>query len=166
VTIRAAEPRDVPQILALIQELADFEREPDAVINTTDMLQGVLFAEHPKAFAFVIDGETEGELAAIAVWYLTYSTWTGVHGIHLEDLYVRPEYRRHGYGRAMLGRLAAECATNGYARLEWDVLDWNTNAIAFYESIGAAFKDDWRTCRLDGDTLVAAAQAASLDGRV
>jgi GNAT superfamily N-acetyltransferase len=165
-TIRAAQPRDVPQILQLIRDLAEFEREPDAVTGTEEMLHDVLFTEHPKVFAFVVDGAEPGELAAIAVWYLTYSTWTGVHGIHLEDLYVRPEYRRHGYGRALLGRLASECVQQGWARLEWDVLAWNENAIGFYESLGAAFKDDWRTCRLDGDELAAAARSVSLDGRV
>jgi GNAT superfamily N-acetyltransferase len=165
VTIRRAEPADVPEILALIQELADFEHEPDAVVNTPALLQGVLFADNPRAFAYVVDGAEPGTLDAIAIWYLTYSTWTGVHGIHLEDLYVRPDARRHGHGRALLARLAQDCVDSGWARLEWDVLDWNTNAIAFYESMGAGFQDAWRTCRLDGDALVAAGQAAALEGR-
>lgn len=171
-SIRAAEPRDVPQILALIRDLAEFEREPDAVVNTEVLMQSMLFGPQPKVFAFVIDAESEataggapagrGRLAAIAVWYLTYSTWTGVHGIHLEDLYVRPEHRRAGYGRAMLARLAEECLQQGYARLEWDVLDWNENAIGFYASLGAQFKDDWRTCRLDGEALASVAETVSV----
>ncbi|WP_066517848.1 GNAT family N-acetyltransferase [Curtobacterium ammoniigenes] len=166
-TIRAAEPRDVPQILELIRDLAEFEREPEAVVNTESLMHAMLFGPNPKVFAFVIDApdqpsQSAGRLAAIAVWYLTYSTWTGVHGIHLEDLYVRPEHRRAGYGRAMLARLAEECTSEGYARLEWDVLDWNENAIGFYAAIGAQFKDDWRTCRLDGHALEAVATTASV----
>jgi GNAT superfamily N-acetyltransferase len=164
-TIRAARPDDVPEILAMIRELAEFEREPDAVENTEAMLTATLFADHPMASCLVVDGDEPGALAAMALWYPTYSTWTGVHGIHLEDLYVRPEHRRGGHGRALLARLAAETVERGWARLEWDVLDWNENAIAFYRSLGAEFKDDWTTCRLDGDVLLGAAQAASLEGR-
>ena len=164
-TIRRATPADVPEILALIRALAEFEQEPDAVVNTPALLESVLFADDPRAFAYVIDGDEPGTLAAIAIWYLTYSTWTGVHGVHLEDLYVRPEARRHGHGRALLARLAQDCVDNGWARLEWDVLDWNSSAIAFYESMGAGFQDSWRTCRLDGDALAAAGQAAALEGR-
>jgi len=159
-TIRAAQPTDVPEILALIRDLAEHQREPHAVENSTERLQTVLFGPSPKAFAFVVDAEEPGRLAGMAVWFLTYSTWTGEHGIHLEDLYVRPEYRSHGHGRAMLARLAEECMAQGWSRLEWSVLDWNTGAIRFYESMGAEFMDEWRTCRLDGSALAAAAAAA------
>jgi ribosomal protein S18 acetylase RimI-like enzyme len=165
VTIRRAVPADVPEILAHIRALAEFEREPDAVINTPELLHAVLFGPDPKAFAYVIDGDEPGTLDAIAIWYLTYSTWTGTHGIHLEDLHVRPEARRRGHGRALLARLAQDCVDNGWARLEWNVLDWNAAAIGFYESMGAGFQDSWRTCRLDGDALSVAGRSAALGGR-
>ncbi|MFZ7087385.1 GNAT family N-acetyltransferase [Curtobacterium sp. RRHDQ10] len=152
-TIRAAEPSDVPEILALIHDLAAHQGEPDAVENSAPRLHSVLFGAHPQAFAFVVDAEEPGRLAGMAVWFLTYSTWTGGHGVHLEDLYVRPEYRGAGHGRALIRRLAAECTANGWSRLEWSVLDTNAGAVGFYESMGASFLDAWRTCRLDGAAL-------------
>jgi GNAT superfamily N-acetyltransferase len=164
VTIRTAEPADVPEIIALIRELAEHQREPDAVRNSPEMLQQVLFGPSPRAFAFVVDGPEPGRLAGMAVWFLTYSTWAGVHGVHLEDLYVRPDHRGQGHGRALLSRLAQECTTNGYARLEWSVLAWNTPAIRLYEAVGAEFMDDWRTCRLDGAALDAVAAAGRPGG--
>lgn len=160
-TIRAAEPADVPEILALVRDLADHQREPDAVQNTSEQLEAALFGPAPRVWAFVADADEPGRLAAIAIWFITYSTWTGAHGVHLEDLYVRPEYRSRGLGRALLGRLAEECTARGLTRLEWTVLDWNTPAIGFYERIGAAFMDDWRSCRLDGDALRAVAERAA-----
>lgn len=164
-TIRAALPSDVPQILELIHDLADHQGEPDAVENAAPRLQAALFGDAPRVFAFVVDAEPvdaePGRLAGMAIWFLTYSTWTGDHGIHLEDLYVRPEYRSAGHGRALLARLAAECTANGWSRLEWAVLDSNTGAVGFYESMGASFLDEWRTCRLDGAALAAVAGPAT-----
>ncbi|KQO63897.1 hypothetical protein ASF23_05030 [Curtobacterium sp. Leaf261] len=157
--MRAAEPSDVPEILALIRDLAAHQGEPDAVRNAGPRLQSVLFGEAPKAFAHVVEADSAGgpdgphRLAGIAIWFLTYSTWTGDHGIHLEDLYVRPEHRGAGYGKALLARLASECVAQGWSRLEWSVLDTNSGAVGFYESMGASFLDEWRTCRLDGDAL-------------
>ena len=155
--LRAAEPSDIPEILRLIVELAVYEQEPDAVVATEEGLRSALFGETPAVFAHVIDGAEDGTLAAVAVWYLTFSTWEGVHGIHLEDLYVRPAFRGSGHGKALLARLAAICVERGYARLEWDVLDWNDPAIGFYKSLGAVPLDGWTTFRLDGDALKRAA---------
>lgn len=173
-TIRAAVPSDAPEILALIHDLAAHQGEPDAVRNSAPRLQSVLFGDAPKAFAYVVEADAAAHpdpdsaagpggphrLAGIAIWFLTYSTWTGDHGIHLEDLYVRPEHRGAGHGRALLARLASECAAQGWSRLEWSVLDTNSGAVGFYESVGASFLDEWRTCRLDGEALAAVAAAA------
>lgn len=150
---RAAEASDVPEILRLIHELAIYEKEPDAVAATEHGLRSALFGENPAVFAHVIDGDAPGTLAGIAIWFLTFSTWEGVHGIHLEDLFVQPEYRGHGYGKALLAGLAETCVARGYARLEWAVLDWNEPAIGFYRSLGAGPMDEWSTFRLDGDAL-------------
>jgi len=151
---RPAQPSDVRDILRLIVELAVYEKEPDAVLATEDNLRSALFGDNPAVFALVVDGEEEDELlSGIAIWYLTFSTWEGVHGIHLEDLYVRPTSRGHGHGTALLTRLAAICVERGYARLEWDVLDWNEPSIGFYRSLGALPKDGWSTFRLDGGAL-------------
>lgn len=154
--LRAATPSDIPEILALIVDLAVYEKEPDAVVATEEGLREALFGENPMVFAIVVDGEEAGTLAGFALWYLTFSTWEGVHGIHLEDLYVRPAYRGSGYGKALLLRLAEICVERGYKRLEWAVLDWNEPAIGFYRAIGALPLDEWSTFRLDGNALVAA----------
>ncbi|PWB97261.1 GNAT family N-acetyltransferase [Salinibacterium hongtaonis] len=159
--IRVAAPSDVPEILRLIGELAIYEKEPDAVVTTEDDLQRALFGTSPAVFAHVIDGDEPGTLAGICIWFLTFSTWEGVHGIHLEDLFVLPEYRGRGYGKALLTNLAAICGERGYARLEWAVLDWNEPAIGFYRSLGAEPMDEWTTFRLDGDALAGAAQLAA-----
>jgi GNAT superfamily N-acetyltransferase len=154
---RVAESSDIPEMLRLIVELAVYEKEPDAVVATEGGLQAALFSESPAVFALVVDGTEEGTLAGVAMWYLTFSTWEGVHGIHLEDLYVRPSDRGSGYGTALLARLAAICVERGYARLEWDVLDWNDSAIGFYRSLAATPLDGWTTFRLSGDALRRAA---------
>jgi GNAT superfamily N-acetyltransferase len=149
---RPATEADVPEMLRLIHALADYEREPDAVLTTEDDLRVALFGERPAVFAHVVDGDDTG-LAGMAIWFLTFSTWEGVHGIHLEDLYVRDEYRGRGYGRALLTTLAGVCVERGYKRLEWAVLDWNEPAIGFYRSLGAEPMDEWTTFRLSGDAL-------------
>lgn len=151
--LRAAKPSDIREILSLIVELAVYEKEPDAVVATAEGLRSALFGESPAVFALVVDGPEEGTLAAVALWYLTFSTWEGVHGIHLEDLYVRPAFRGSGHGKALLTRLAEICVERGYARLEWDVLDWNDPAIGFYRALGAAPLDGWSTFRLSGNAL-------------
>ncbi|MCY1717019.1 GNAT family N-acetyltransferase [Microbacterium sp. SL62] len=154
--LRPARPGDEEGILACIQALAVYEREPDAVDNTAAMLTDTLFGDDPRAFAFVVKGP-DGGIRAIAIWFLTYSTWTGRHGIWLEDLYVHEQYRSNGYGVALLAALAAECLDKGYSRLEWTVLDWNEPAIGFYRALGAEAMDEWTTRRVTGDALTALA---------
>ncbi|ALJ19427.1 GCN5 family acetyltransferase [Microbacterium sp. No. 7] len=155
--LRPARPGDEPGILACIRALAVYEREPDAVENTEQMLTAALFGDDPRAFAHVV--EREGRVEGIALWFLTYSTWTGRHGIWLEDLFVYEEHRGRGYGKALISALAALCVERGYSRLEWTVLDWNAPSIAFYRSIGAAPMDEWTTQRLTGPALEALARA-------
>lgn len=156
--IRPARPDDVPGILELVRELARYEREPDAVRTTPEMLRQALFGDAPSVFAHV--AERDGELVGLALWFLTFSTWEGVHGIWLEDLYVRPTERRRGTGAALVRTLAALCTERGYARLEWCVLNWNAPSIAFYEGLGARPQSDWTTYRLTGDALARTSAAA------
>lgn len=149
--IRAARRDDVPVILELIHELAIYEKEPDAVKNTPQALDQHLFGDHPAVFAHVL--EDEGTVRGFALWFLNYSTWEGVHGIWLEDLYVRPETRGRGYGKALLRALAQTAVERGYARVEWTVLNWNEPSILFYKSLGAQPMDEWTTYRLTGEAL-------------
>jgi GNAT superfamily N-acetyltransferase len=154
-TLRAARPGDEQGILAGIHALAVYEREPDAVENSVTALSETLFGAEPRAFAHVV--EREDEIVGIAIWFLTYSTWTGRHGIWLEDLYVHEPQRGRGYGKALIASLAALCVERGYTRLEWTVLDWNAPAVAFYRSIGAQPMSEWTTQRLAGAQLAALA---------
>ncbi len=149
--LRRARPGDEDGILACIRALAEYEKEPDAVQTTADDLRLSLFGESPSVFAHVI--ERDGQLVAIAVWFLNYSTWTGRNGIYLEDLFVRESERRHGYGRALLAALAELCVARGYRRFEWSVLDWNEPSIRFYRSLGAVGLEEWTVQRLSGDAL-------------
>ena len=152
--IRPATPADLPDILRLVHELAAYEREPDAVEATEEDFAAVLFPTdgEPTAFCHVAEGR-EGRVVGIALWFLTFSTWTGRQGIHLEDLFVEPRHRGSGLGKALLTELARECRERGYRRLEWSVLRWNAPSIAFYESLGAQPQTEWETYRLDGDAL-------------
>ena len=156
--LRAARPGDEPGILAGIHALAVYEREPDAVANTVSALTETLFGPEPRAFAHVV--EREAEIVGIAIWFLTYSTWTGRHGIWLEDLHVDESQRGRGYGKALIASLAEVCLDRGYSRLEWTVLDWNAPAVAFYRSIGAEPMSEWTTQRLAGAELAALAGSA------
>jgi GNAT superfamily N-acetyltransferase len=149
--VRAARAGDVPVIYRLVQDLARYERSPSSVTGTEDDLRRALFDEHPAVFAHVADHD--GRAAGFALWFLNYSTWTGKHGIYLEDLYVEPEARGHGYGKALLSELARICVDRGYERLEWVVLDWNTPSIEFYKSLGAQAMDEWTGWRLAGPAL-------------
>jgi GNAT superfamily N-acetyltransferase len=149
--LRQATPADVPVILELIHELAAYEREPDAVKNTVPVLTEQLFGENPAIFAHVV--EEEGTVMGFALWFLNYSTWEGTHGIYLEDLYVRPEARGRGYGKALLQELARTAVERGYARVEWSVLKWNEPSIGFYRRLGAEPMDEWDTFRLTGAAL-------------
>lgn len=149
--IRPATPADVPPVLQLIKELAAYEREPDAVEATEELLQSALFGDDPRVHAHI--AEHDGDVAGFALWFVNFSTWLGRHGIYVEDLYVRPQYRGRGYGRALLGTLARICIERGYGRLEWWVLDWNEPAIRFYKSIGARPMDEWTVHRVSGEAL-------------
>ncbi|WP_424447775.1 N-acetyltransferase family protein [Microbacterium arborescens] len=153
--LRAARPGDETGILDCIRALAVYEKEPDAVENTADALRDTLFGAEPRAFCHVV--EREGVIVGIAIWFLTYSTWTGRHGVWLEDLFVDEAQRGSGYGKALISSLAEVCFDRGYSRLEWTVLDWNAPSIAFYRSIGAAPMTEWTTQRLTGDALLALA---------
>lgn len=153
--LRAARPGDEDGILDCIRALALYEREPDAVENTADALRQTLFGDESRAFCHVV--EREGRIVGIAIWFLTYSTWTGRHGIWLEDLYVDEAQRGRGYGKQLIASLVAVCVERGYSRLEWTVLDWNAPSIAFYRSIGAQPMDEWTTQRLTGEALEALA---------
>lgn len=161
-TLRRATPADVPSILELIHELAVYEKEPDAVKTTADVLTDQLFGESPAIFAHVVEDSLSGtpEVMGFALWFLNYSTWEGTHGIYLEDLYVRPEARGRGYGKALLEELARTAIERGYARVEWAVLKWNEPSIGFYRSLGAAPMEEWDTFRLTGDALAAFGAAA------
>jgi len=150
--IRPAEPRDVPTILALIKELATYEREPDAVKTTASDLDAGLFGAEPAAFALVAElGNADSPIVGFALWFRSFSTWEGRHGIYIEDLYVRPEFRGRGYGRELFTALVAIAKERGYGRVEWAVLDWNEPAHGFYEAQGGRRLDAWTTWRLDLD---------------
>lgn len=149
--LRRARPGDEDGILDCIRALAVYEREPDAVENTAADLRETLFGDAPSVFAHVV--EKDARIVGIAVWFLNYSTWTGRHGIYLEDLFVEEAERKNGYGKALLVELARLCAQRGYRRFEWSVLDWNEPSIAFYRSIGAVGMDGWTVQRLDGAAL-------------
>jgi GNAT superfamily N-acetyltransferase len=157
--IRSATPADVPVILGLVRDLAEYERGLHEVRATQEQLRDVLFGERPAAFCDI--AEVEGEVAGFALWFLNFSTWLGCHGIYLEDLYVRPDRRRDGIGRALLVHLARRCVERGYGRLEWSVLDWNEPALGFYRSIGAVPMDEWTVHRLTGDALAELARSGA-----
>jgi GNAT superfamily N-acetyltransferase len=151
VSIRAAAPADAPVILTFIRDLADYERLLHEVKITLLDVKALLFGSAPRAFCDI--AETAAGPVGFALWFYSVSTFEGRHGLYLEDLYVRPEARGAGVGKALLAHLAQRCAAEGLARLEWSVLDWNAPAIAFYDSLGAAAKADWITRRLSGDAL-------------
>ena len=154
--VRPAEPSDVPVLLELVHELAVYEREPDAVEATEDMLTRALFGPSPVASCSVALDD-DGTVVGFALWYVTFSTWKGLPGLWLEDLFVRPVARGSGLGKALLQELARVCVARGYARFEWWVLDWNAPAIGFYRSLGAVPQQEWTTFRVDGDALRALA---------
>lgn len=151
--IRPARPGDEHDILRLIRALAAYEREPDAVETTTDDLRTHLFAEAPRVYAHV--AEQDGRVVGIAVWFLNYSTWTGRHGIYLEDLFVEPSARGGGVARALFRALASEARERRCARIDWAVLDWNEPAKAVYRRLGARHNAGWEPWRLDGAALAA-----------
>ncbi|APY87618.1 N-acetyltransferase [Streptomyces alfalfae] len=151
--IRTAVPADVPVIHALVRDLATYEKAADEAVATEEQLHEALFGERPAAFAHIAQDDTSGETVGFALWFLNFSTWRGVHGIYLEDLYVRPEARGGGHGKALLTELTRICVERGYERLEWSVLDWNEPSIAFYRSLGARPQSEWTVFRLTDDAL-------------
>ena len=150
-TLRPAVPTDAPLILAYIRELADYEKEPDAAVATEADIQRYAFSEHP--LVHVTMAEWAGQPAGFALWFLNFSTWEGKPGIYLEDLFVRPAHRGRGIGKALLCHLAARAVREGWSRFVWQVLDWNTPAIEFYEAHGARIMHPWLTCRVEGEAL-------------
>ena len=151
--IREIAERDVPAVVALVHELAEYERAPEHCHLTAAQLRTALFGPAPALFGHV--AEVRGQVVGCALWFLNFSTWRGVHGLYLEDLYVQPAHRGAGLGRALLARLAAVCAERGLERLEWSVLDWNAPSIGFYRALGAVAMDEWTVYRLDGAPLAA-----------
>jgi GNAT superfamily N-acetyltransferase len=148
--IRRAHESDVDSLVKLVHNLAAYEKAPAECRLTSDKLRAALFGEAPAVFCHV--AEQDGEIVGFALWFLNFSTWRGVHGIYLEDLYVRSELRGSGLGKALLATLARECVDRGYARLEWSVLDWNP-ATGFYKSLGATPMDEWTVYRLTDTAL-------------
>ena len=154
VTLRTATAQDAGTIAALVRELAEYEREPEAATATPDDFARALTAGTGVGCLLAeVDGPDGPRVAGMALWYTTFSTWQGRAGMHLEDLFVRPEHRRSGIGRAFFGELARICAERGFGRLEWSVLDWNTPAQDFYAALGAVPMDGWTVWRLDGGPL-------------
>ncbi|WP_369247471.1 N-acetyltransferase family protein [Streptomyces sp. R41] len=151
--IRTATPADIPVIHALVRELAEYEKVLEEARATPEQLREALFGEHPAAYAHIAVDDTTGEPVGFALWFLNFSTWRGVHGIYLEDLYVRPQARGAGHGKALLTELARICVEHGYQRLEWAVLNWNRPSIDFYESLGARPQDEWTVYRLTDGAL-------------
>ncbi|WP_369139874.1 GNAT family N-acetyltransferase [Modestobacter versicolor] len=150
-TVRRVRPDDVPTVLGLVRELAAYEQAEHEAQMTAEQLHGALFGPTPSVFGHVaLAGD---EIAGFALWFLTFSTWRGTHGIHLEDLFVSPDHRGTGLGRELLRTLAQECTDRGFARLEWSVLDWNTPSIDFYRAAGAVPMDGWTVFRLSDDAL-------------
>jgi ribosomal protein S18 acetylase RimI-like enzyme len=161
-TLRPAELRDVGAIVQLIRDLAEFEQLTHLLQVTPEKLRPQLFGERPAAEALVAetgDGKGGGEVVAFALFFTNFSTFLAQPGLYLEDLYVKPEQRGAGIGRALLTRLAALAVERQYGRFEWSVLDWNENAIRFYQGMGATVMPEWRICRVTGDALQAMGEA-------
>jgi GNAT superfamily N-acetyltransferase len=149
--IRRATTGDAAAITGMIYELAEFEHAADQCTVTETQISTALFGNSPTAYGHV--AEVDGEIAAMAVWFVSFSTWDGVAGIYLEDLFVQTRFRRRGLARGLLAALAGECVDNGYTRLSWAVLNWNTDAIALYDGIGGQPQREWTTYRLTGPPL-------------
>lgn len=149
--LRPAGPEDLCLVLRFVRELAEYEKLADQVVATEQDFRAALFGENPKAFALIL--EADGEPAGIAIWFYNFSTFLGRHGIYVEDVYVRPEFRGRGLGRMVFEHLARSCVEEGLGRLEWWVLNWNEPAIRFYRGIGAEPMDEWTVQRVTGDGL-------------
>jgi GNAT superfamily N-acetyltransferase len=150
-SVRPIRPDDVPAVVGLVRELAEYEKAAHEVRLTEEQLTAALFGDAPRLFGHVAD--VGGEVVGMALWFLNFSTWRGTHGIYLEDLYVQPQHRGSGLGRELLRTLAEVCVERGYGRLEWSVLDWNTPSIDFYTAAGAVPMDEWTVFRLTDGAL-------------
>jgi GNAT superfamily N-acetyltransferase len=156
VTVRPIRADDVPAVVGLVRELAEYEQALHEVRLTEEQLTAVLFGDSPALFGHVAMAEVAGapdEVVGVALWFLNFSTWRGTHGVYLEDLYVQPQHRGRGLGKELLRTLAAVCVERGYSRLEWSVLDWNEPSIEFYKAAGAVPMDGWTVFRLTDDAL-------------
>lgn len=155
--IRPAAPHDVAAITEMIHALAEFEHASDQCTVTETQITAALFGDRPTVYGHV--AVVDGEVAAMALWFVNFSTWDGVAGIYLEDLFVRPGFRRRGLARGLLAALAGECLQRGYTRLSWAVLNWNTDAITLYDGIGGEPQNEWTTYRLSGPRLAGLAES-------
>jgi GNAT superfamily N-acetyltransferase len=160
--LRAAARADVPLMLDYVRELAEYERAPEKVVARAEDLERHVFGPHPIAFAVM--AEWEGAPAGWAIWFYNFSTWEGRPGLYLEDLYVRPAFRKHGIGKALLKHLAAVALERGCTRYVWQVLDWNTPSLEFYKAMGATVLEEWLTCRVEGEALRRLAEGAPAAG--
>jgi GNAT superfamily N-acetyltransferase len=156
--IRRARADDTGLICAFVRELAEYEKLSHEVEATEADIAAALFAANPRLFCEM--AEWGGEPAGLAVWFVNFSTFSGRHGVYLEDLFVRPGLRGKGVGKALLRHLAQTCVANGWPRLQWAVLDWNTPSIEFYKSLGAVLMEDWTICRVSGAALTALAEGS------
>jgi GNAT superfamily N-acetyltransferase len=155
-TIRRARSDEAGLVYAFVRELAEYEKLLHEVEATEADIAAALFGDHPRLFCEI--AEWQGEPAGFAVWFINFSTFSGRAGIYLEDLFVRPALRGKGIGKALLSHLAKQCLANGWSRLQWAVLDWNTPSIEFYKSLGATLMDEWTVCRVTGPALAALAK--------
>ena len=149
--VRPITPDDVPAVVGLVRELAEYEKARHEARMTEDQLSAALFGDSRALFGHV--AVADGQVVGMALWFLNFSTWRGTHGVYLEDLYVQPQHRGSGLGRELLRTLADLCVQRGYGRLEWSVLDWNTPSIEFYRAAGAVPMDEWTVFRLTDDAL-------------
>jgi GNAT superfamily N-acetyltransferase len=154
--IRPARPGDAPLINRLVRELAVYEKLEHEIVATDEAMDAVLFGPNPRVFGDI--AEWDGEGVGFSLWYYSFSSFEGRHGIYLEDLYVRDSLRGKGIGKALLIRLARRCVDENLARFEWSVLDWNTPSIEFYKAMGAELMDDWTMCRVSGNALQSLAE--------
>jgi GNAT superfamily N-acetyltransferase len=156
--IRRARAHEAGLVLSFIRELAEYEKLLHEVEASEAAIAAALFGDNPRVFCEI--AEWNGEVAGFAVWFINFSTFSGRSGIYLEDLFVRPAQRGKGIGKALLANLAKQCVANGWSRLQWSVLDWNTPSIEFYKSLGAVLMDEWTVCRVNGAALKALAESS------
>ena len=156
-SIRPARPGEASLVFQFVRELAEYEKLEHEVQATEAMIDAALFGEQPRVFCDI--AEWDGEPVGFAVWFLNFSTFSGRPGIYLEDIFVRPAFRGRGVGKALLVHLAKQCVENGWSRLQWSVLDWNTPSIEFYKSLGGVLLDEWTVVRVSGDALTRLAKA-------